>query len=63
MPITNIDYNKELNAICHICEIGLPWKNDDIVMLNPCEHMYHQKCCESIRILKFLKIIKTFQNP
>ena len=49
MPITNIDYNKELNAICHICEIGLPWKNDDIVMLNPCEHMYHQKCCEKWR--------------
>lgn len=39
----NIDYDKVLNSKCS-CGIGLPWLKDSIVMVYPCEHMFHEKC-------------------
>lgn len=43
----DIDYNKELNSKC-ICEIGLPWKRDIVIMVYPCEHMYHKSCFDKM---------------
>jgi hypothetical protein len=34
---------KILNSRC-ICKGGLPWKNDIILMLDPCEHLIHSTC-------------------
>lgn len=34
---------KILNSKC-ICDCGLAWKNDIIVMVLPCEHLYHLNC-------------------
>lgn len=42
-----IDYNKNLNSKCS-CGVGLPWKNDEIIMAYPCEHMFHSKCFASL---------------
>src|SRR5579872_644500 len=42
----NIDYDKVLNSKC-CCGTGLPWKNDEVVMLYPCEHMFHSSCLKS----------------
>lgn len=42
-----IDYNKILNSVC-ICTVGLPWKEDTIVMAYPCEHMYHSGCYDKL---------------
>ena len=43
----NIDYDKELNSLC-ICGTGLPWKRDIIIMIYPCEHLYHNKCLNKV---------------
>ncbi len=43
----DLDYNKELNSKC-ICNIRLPWKNDEIVMIYPCEHLFHEKCVKAM---------------
>lgn len=53
----NIDYNKVLNSKC-ICSIGLPWKEDTIIMAYPCEHMYHSSCYNKLEnnICKFCNI-------
>jgi len=40
-----IDMNKELCSVC-ICGVGLQWKNQLIVMLLPCEHMFHKNCLD-----------------
>ena len=42
-----IDYDKVLNCRC-ICDVGLPWKEDNIVMAYPCEHMYHSECFDKL---------------
>lgn len=34
---------KILNSRC-ICKGGLPWKNDIVIMLSPCEHLLHSTC-------------------
>jgi 1-acyl-sn-glycerol-3-phosphate acyltransferase len=39
-----IDYNKVLNSMCKVCDVGLPWIKGETVMAYPCEHMYHEKC-------------------
>lgn len=46
--IDKIDYDKNLNSRCS-CSTGLPWKNDDIIMLYPCEHMLHSQCFASLK--------------
>lgn len=43
-----VDPDKILNSIC-ICEVGLPWKKDTLVMMYPCEHMFHSKCYQKIK--------------
>ncbi len=43
-----IDYNKILNAIC-FCGVGLPWKNEEVLMAYPCEHLYHKSCITQCR--------------
>lgn len=45
----DVDYNKILNSQCY-CGTGLSWKNDDIVMAYPCEHMMHLSCSKKINI-------------
>lgn len=35
---------KIINSRC-VCGIGLGWNRDQIIMLDPCEHMIHKKCC------------------
>lgn len=54
----DIDYNKVLNSRC-ICSIGLPWKEDTIIMAYPCEHMYHSQCFDNLKtdICKFCNTI------
>jgi 1-acyl-sn-glycerol-3-phosphate acyltransferase len=42
-----IDYNKNLNCMCH-CGYSLPFKNDEIIMLYPCEHLMHLKCYQKL---------------
>jgi 1-acyl-sn-glycerol-3-phosphate acyltransferase len=44
----DIDYDKVLNSICS-CGIGLPWVKDEIVMIYPCEHMFHEGCYKKIK--------------
>lgn len=44
----NIDYDKVLNSKC-CCGTGLPWKNDEVVMLYPCEHMFHLSCLKATK--------------
>jgi hypothetical protein len=43
MNYDNLDYTKSLNSQC-FCGTGLPWKKDLIVMVYPCEHLFHKKC-------------------
>src|SRR3990167_6977446 len=40
---SNIQTSKIINSTC-ICEKGLPWIRDKVLMLDPCEHLIHQKC-------------------
>ena len=35
--------DKIINSRC-ICNQGLGWVNDNLVMLDPCEHIFHSKC-------------------
>ena len=42
-----IDYNKELNCKCK-CGSGLQWKRDSVIMVLPCEHLFHLTCIENI---------------
>lgn len=44
MNILDPDPSKILNFKC-FCKIGLPWKNTEILMVYPCEHMFHESCC------------------
>jgi hypothetical protein len=44
----DIDYDKILNSTCS-CNIGLPWKNDEVVMAYPCEHLFHSKCLAKLK--------------
>ena len=66
MDELNIDEDKLLNSKC-FCNVGLPWIETDIVMVYPCEHMFHESCLnkdESSMIeckLCKTKIIKTFK--
>lgn len=46
-----MDNNKILNSRCY-CGVGLPWKNDIIVMCYPCEHMLHSLCYKKINKCK-----------
>jgi hypothetical protein len=46
-----IDYNKELNSKCY-CGIGLPWIKEHVVMLYPCEHMFHSSCINKLKSKK-----------
>jgi 1-acyl-sn-glycerol-3-phosphate acyltransferase len=39
----NIANNKILNAFC-ICKQGLAWIKDEVIMIEPCEHLIHKKC-------------------
>jgi hypothetical protein len=57
-----IDYDKELNSQC-ICKIGLPWKGDDVIMLFPCEHLFHKKCASKKKCCPKCntQIIKTYE--
>jgi 1-acyl-sn-glycerol-3-phosphate acyltransferase len=41
--IKKIDYNKDLNSRC-FCGKGLNWIEEDLIMLEPCEHMIHKSC-------------------
>jgi len=34
---------KNINAKCH-CGEGLPWIKEEVIMLDPCEHLIHKKC-------------------
>jgi 1-acyl-sn-glycerol-3-phosphate acyltransferase len=36
--------DKALNSKCPGCNIGLNWVNKKLIMLEPCEHMYHKSC-------------------
>lgn len=45
--VQTIDYNKELNSKCS-CKRGLVWNKHGVVMLYPCEHMYHKECINDI---------------
>ena len=35
--------NKIINARC-VCKKGLTWIKNEIIMLNPCEHLIHKTC-------------------
>ena len=35
--------NKIINIMC-FCKISLQWKRDEVIMLNPCEHLVHKSC-------------------
>jgi len=39
--------NKSLNSKC-ICGSGLIWKKYKLMMLEPCEHIIHQKCLKTL---------------
>lgn len=45
--INKVDFDKELNSKCS-CQIGLSWKNDEVTMAYPCEHMFHSKCFKKL---------------
>lgn len=38
-----IDYNKNINCRCY-CGKALNWIQDDLLMLEPCEHIIHKSC-------------------
>ena len=38
--------SKMINCRC-ICGIGLSWTKDKTVMIEPCEHIFHEKCLKS----------------
>jgi 1-acyl-sn-glycerol-3-phosphate acyltransferase len=40
--------DKIINSRCS-CDIGLRWKKLPMVMLEPCEHILHQKCINNIK--------------
>lgn len=42
------DMNKIINSKC-ICKNGLPWINEDVIMLDPCEHLIHSKCFNKLK--------------
>lgn len=42
------DINKIINARC-ICKNGLPWIDEDVIMLDPCEHLIHKKCFNKLK--------------
>ncbi len=35
--------NKIINSKC-VCNIGLQWKQDEIIVIIPCEHLFHKNC-------------------
>lgn len=41
--------NKIINSVCY-CKTSLQWKRCEVIMLNPCEHLIHKKCFESLEI-------------
>jgi hypothetical protein len=41
--IQDPDLDKSLNSKC-FCTVGLPWKETEVVMAYPCEHMFHESC-------------------
>lgn len=47
--VKNIDNskNKIINSVCH-CKTSLQWKKLEVIMLDPCEHLIHKKCFESL---------------
>lgn len=46
--VDKIDDNKILNCMCH-CGYSLPFKNDIVVMLYPCEHLIHLNCFKKLK--------------
>ncbi len=44
---SNINQTKIINSRCK-CGIGLSWTNEQVIMLEPCEHIIHKKCLEKI---------------
>lgn len=46
--------DKIINSKC-ICKKGLPWIEEEVVMLEPCEHLIHKKCIKS-HICPYCKI-------
>lgn len=43
LDISKTNINKIINARCH-CGMGLPWMRDEIILIEPCEHLIHLKC-------------------
>jgi len=39
---------KNINSRCH-CGNGLPWIKEEVIMLEPCEHLIHKKCFTTFR--------------
>jgi 1-acyl-sn-glycerol-3-phosphate acyltransferase len=40
--------NKVINSRC-ICKKGLPWVKLEVIMLEPCEHLIHEKCFKKLK--------------
>ena len=38
--------DKYINSKC-CCNKSLTWINDEIILLNPCYHIFHKKCFEN----------------
>ena len=61
--------NKVINSKC-ICGDGLPWKQYEVIMINPCEHLIHRECLKShqcpyckINITGIIKKHDYLKNP
>lgn len=46
-----IDTDKIINSKC-ICKNGLPWIKENVIMLDPCEHLIHHKCFTKLKTTK-----------
>jgi 1-acyl-sn-glycerol-3-phosphate acyltransferase len=59
-----------INSRC-VCKIGLPWNNKIVVMVEPCQHMFHLECLNKKKhcpicatyILNVLRIRDLGKNP
>lgn len=40
--------DKIINSRC-VCDQGLGWINDQLIMLEPCEHIFHRKCINFLK--------------
>lgn len=46
--IKKIDNSKILNSRC-VCTRGLPWIKEEVIMMDPCEHLIHKKCFNKMK--------------